>query len=248
MTSPVLLVHDDIATIAAVRRVLGHAGYEVVLATTSADALISFGHHLPGLVVLSPSVESGRGVVVLEELTQHPQAERLRVLLLGGPIEGWDVPVIELPLDGDVFVATVQQLLYQEVVDPVAATYVGPVPTGPEEPAPFAEAELFEPTQTAAVAPPGLQDAEPEAPEPKIDEQSAEAMAAVAAERAQEEMGAEAMASLESSWTDSLTPSDAPPPAVEEWDPVGAEQEGEKKEPFSAADAELERLEQEAKA
>src|SRR5256885_9646764 len=148
MASPVLLVHDDIATIAAVRRVLSRAGYEVVLATSSADALISFGHHLPGLVVLSPAVEGGRGVVVLEELAQHPQAERLRVLLLGGPIEGWEAPVIELPLDGDAFVATVKQLFYQEqeVVDPVAATYVGPLPSGPEDSAPFAEAELFEPT------------------------------------------------------------------------------------------------------
>src|SRR3954469_9676311 len=161
MASPVLLVHDDIATIAAVRRVLGRAGYEVVLATTRADAVISFGHHLPGLVVLSPAVENGRGMVVLEELVQHPQAERLRVLLLGGPIEGWEVPVMELPLDGDAFVAAVRQLFYQEVVDPAAATYVGPAPSGPEESTPFVGAELFEPTLPSAVVPPGLQDAEP---------------------------------------------------------------------------------------
>src|SRR3954468_2189314 len=135
MASPVLLVHDDIATIAAVRRVLGRAGYEVVLATSSADAVISFGHHLPGLVVLSPSVEGGRGVVVLEELAQHPQAERLRVLLLGGPIEGGEAPVIELPLGGEAFAATVNQLFYQEAVDPAAATYVGSAPTELEEPA-----------------------------------------------------------------------------------------------------------------
>src|SRR3954469_13239244 len=147
MASPVLLVHDDIATIAAVRRVLGRAGYEVVLATTSADALISFGHHLPGLVVLSPAVESGRGAVVLEELVQHPQAERLRVLLLGGPIEGWEVPVIELPLEGEGFVATVQHLLYQGAVVGGAATSVGPAPAGPGEAAPFAEAEPVESTQ-----------------------------------------------------------------------------------------------------
>src|SRR6185295_2894349 len=248
MASPVLLVHDDIATIAAVRRVLGRAGYEVVLATSSADAVISFGHHLPGLVVLSPTVESGRGVLVLEELSHHPQAERLRVLLLGGPIEGWEAPVIELPLDGDQFVATVQQLFYQEVVDPVATTYVGPTPTGPEDSPPFVEAELFEPTLPSAVVPPGLQDAEAEAPRPPLDEESVEAMATAAADQAQEELGAEMMASLESSLADELTPADAPPAAVEEWDPFGAEKEGEKQEPASGADAELEKLEQEVKA
>src|SRR6185503_1027653 len=103
MTSPILLVHDDIATIAAVRRVLTRAGYEVVLAHSVADAIIAFGHSLPGLVVISPGVEGGKGAAVLDELSQHPEANRLRVLLIGGAIEGWDAPVIQLPLDGDTF-------------------------------------------------------------------------------------------------------------------------------------------------
>src|SRR5438093_832016 len=44
MAAPVLLVHDDIAAIAAVRRLLAREGYEVVLATSAADAVSAFGY------------------------------------------------------------------------------------------------------------------------------------------------------------------------------------------------------------
>jgi hypothetical protein len=111
MGAPVLLVHDDIATIAAVRRLLTREGYEVILATSAADALIGFGHHQPVLVVLAPGVESGRGHVVLEELLQHPDGKKARVLLLGEPIPGFSAPVATLPLDGTGFMALVTSLL-----------------------------------------------------------------------------------------------------------------------------------------
>src|SRR6185295_6260431 len=51
-----------------------------------------------------------------------------------------------------------------------------------------------------------------------------------------------------SSLADELTPADAPPAAVDEWDPFGAEKAGGKQEPAAGADAELEKLEQEVKA
>lgn len=75
MAAPILLVADDLSLIAAVKRVLAREGYECVLATSAADAIIAFGHALPGLLVLQPSVESGRGGVVLEELKTHPDAQ-----------------------------------------------------------------------------------------------------------------------------------------------------------------------------
>jgi CheY-like chemotaxis protein len=109
MAAPVLLVHDDIATIASVRRLLAREGYEVILATSAADALIGFGHHLPGLIILAPSVESGRGYVVLEELAQHPDGKLARVLLLGESIPGYGAPVAPLPLDGQTFLQLVQE-------------------------------------------------------------------------------------------------------------------------------------------
>ena len=111
MAAPVLLVHDDIATIAAVRRLLAREGHEVLLATSAADALIAYGHHLPSLVVLAPSVESGRGHVVLDELAQLPDGRLARVLLLGEPIPGYAAPVAPLPLDGTAFVQQVDALV-----------------------------------------------------------------------------------------------------------------------------------------
>src|SRR5512132_2862319 len=107
----VLLVHDDIAAIAAVRRLLSRAGHEVILATSAADAIIAFGHHLPALVILSPWVEGGRGAVFLEELSNHPSGQSAHVLLLGAPVEGYALEVIPLPLDGAAFLETVEGAL-----------------------------------------------------------------------------------------------------------------------------------------
>lgn len=81
--SPILLVADDLSLIAAVKRVLAREGYECVLATNAADAVIAWGHALPGLVLLQPSVESDRGGVVLEELQLHPDARLLKVVQIG---------------------------------------------------------------------------------------------------------------------------------------------------------------------
>ncbi len=143
MAESVLLVHDDIAVIASVRRLLAREGYEVILATSVADALIAFGHHLPALIVLAPGVESGRGHLVLEELGQHPDMRLARVLLLGEPIRGSAAPVASLPLDGSNFVEQVKALIS--------------TPPGPE--AWFAVPE-DEPaqvvTRSSMVTPPGL--------------------------------------------------------------------------------------------
>ena len=100
MAAPVLLVHDDIATIASVRRLLAREGFEVILATSAADAIIAFGHYLPGLIVLAPTVEGGRGQVVVEELAQHPDRSLARILLLGESVPGFPAPVVPLPLVG----------------------------------------------------------------------------------------------------------------------------------------------------
>lgn len=108
MAPPVLLVADDLSTIASVKRVLGREGYEVILATSAADAVIAWGHHLPGLVILQPTVESERGAVVLEELQQHPDAQLLHVVLLGESIPGFGYHVEPLPIDPDHFAKTVQ--------------------------------------------------------------------------------------------------------------------------------------------
>ncbi len=111
MPAPLLLVDDDLATIAQVKRLLAREGYEMVLATNAADAIIAWGHHLPPLVLISPKVESDRGRVVLEELRQHPDAQLLHVLLLGETIPGFGYPVAPLPLDPETFAQTVNELV-----------------------------------------------------------------------------------------------------------------------------------------
>lgn len=111
MSSPVLLVADDLATIAAVRRLLGKEGYELILATSAADALIAYGHHLPGLVLLDPRVESDRGQVVLEELATHPDGALARVLLLGETVPGFAWPVVPLPPDASSFVSMLEEAM-----------------------------------------------------------------------------------------------------------------------------------------
>src|SRR4051812_36237633 len=111
MASTVLLIDDDISTIAAVRRLLSRQGHEVVLASSAADAAIAFGHNPPALIVLSPSVEGGSGKAILDELMQQPGATYTPVLLMGSALEGVDAPVVGLPLDGAAFMDLVQATL-----------------------------------------------------------------------------------------------------------------------------------------
>jgi CheY-like chemotaxis protein len=111
MTAPVLLVHDDIALIASVRRLLTRVGHEVILATSVADAVVAFGHHLPAAVILSPDVEGGRGKLLLEELQHHPDRAHLRLVLLGRELPDVDAPIVTLPLDGKQLLDTVDGLL-----------------------------------------------------------------------------------------------------------------------------------------
>ncbi|WP_434387882.1 hypothetical protein [Melittangium boletus] len=177
MAESVLLVHDDIATIASVRRLLAREGYEVILATSVADALIGFGHHLPVLIVLAPGVESGRGHLVLEELGLHPDMRLARVLLLGDGIEGSAAPVSPLPLDGAGFMNQVTSLIAappgpeswfvvkDEVEAPVSPTPLLASPPGlqPRGAAPSRNLGLEQALFNEPVSPFAL-DAEPSAP------------------------------------------------------------------------------------
>ena len=111
LAAPVLLVADDLATIAAVRRLVGREAYELILATSAADALIAFGHHLPSVVLLDPKVESERGGVVLEELQGHPDAALARVLLLGETVPGFAWPVVPLPPEASTFIPLLEEAM-----------------------------------------------------------------------------------------------------------------------------------------
>ena len=125
MASPLLLVHDDLATIALVRRTLVRAGHTVELATSAADALSAASNLQPALVLLAPGVESGRGAALLHELASRPDTARLRVLLLGRMVDGHRGPVLPTPFRSETLLRAVDEALAAEpdTDEPVTDTF-----------------------------------------------------------------------------------------------------------------------------
>ena len=111
MPPPLLLVHDDLATIASVRKALARIGRPVQLATSIADALSAFDNLAPEAVLLAPSVEGGGGSRFLAALRARPAGAVTPVLLLGEPIAGIDLPVVPLPLQAGLFLEVLDAAL-----------------------------------------------------------------------------------------------------------------------------------------
>lgn len=111
MPSPLLLVHDDLATIASVRRALTRAGHSVHLATSTADALSAFESLAPAAILLAPAVEGGRGARLLAELRARPAGAATPVLLLGQPVAGVALPVLPLPVNPSALLEAVESAL-----------------------------------------------------------------------------------------------------------------------------------------
>ena len=138
MASPLLLVHDDLATIALVRRTLVRAGHTVELATSTADAFTAAATVQPGLILLAPGVESGRGAALLHELNARPETARLRVLLLGRMVDGHRGSVLPTPFRAETLLRAVEEALAADPpVDEPATDMFGtpaslPLETGPE--------------------------------------------------------------------------------------------------------------------
>jgi len=139
VASTLLLVHDDLATIALVRRTLVRAGHTVELATSAADALTAAATLQPELVLLAPGVESGRGAALLHELHGRPDTARLRILLLGRMVDGHRGTVLPTPFRAETLLHAVDEALAadppaDEPVTDMFGTGSGhlPVQTGPE--------------------------------------------------------------------------------------------------------------------
>jgi CheY-like chemotaxis protein len=122
VASPLLLVHDDLATIALVRRTLVRAGYLVELATSTADALTAATTQHPALVLLAPGVESGRGAALLHELNARPETARLRILLLGRMVDGHRGSVLPTPFRAETLLHAVEEALAADPPDDEPAT------------------------------------------------------------------------------------------------------------------------------
>jgi DNA-binding response OmpR family regulator len=111
MPPPLLLVHDDLATIASVRRVLTRAGHSVHLATSTADALSAFEHLSPSALLLAPAVEGGRGAQLLAELRARAPGTSLPVVLLGQPVEGMELAVVPTPIEASALLEALESAL-----------------------------------------------------------------------------------------------------------------------------------------
>jgi len=134
-----LLVHDDLATIALVRRTLVRAGHTVELATSTADALTAATTLQPALVLLAPGVESGRGAALLHELNGRPETARLRILLLGRMVDGHRGTVLPTPFRAETLLHAVDEALAADppADEPVTDMFGAgsghlPLQTGPE--------------------------------------------------------------------------------------------------------------------
>ncbi len=99
VASSVLLIADDEFTRNDVTRLLARLGHLVMASASAAEAVQLFGEHLPALVLLDPTVESGRGEIAVKALKAHPEAGLLRLVLLGESIPGYALPVEPLPID-----------------------------------------------------------------------------------------------------------------------------------------------------
>jgi CheY-like chemotaxis protein len=138
--SPLLLVHDDLATIALVRRTLVRVGHAVELATSTADALAAATTLQPALVLLAPGVESGRGAALLHELASRPETARLPVLLLGRMVDGHRGSVLPTPFRSETLLRAVDEALaaaaeaaagLDEPLTDTFGTSPGPLPLEP---------------------------------------------------------------------------------------------------------------------
>ncbi len=140
MPPPLLLVHDDLATIASVRRALTRAGHAVHLATSTADALSAFGHLAPSAILLAPAVEGGRGAQLLADVRARPGGNSTPVILLGQPVEGEGLPLLATPIDASALLEAVDAALRGEEAEDLPLLDAGHM----EELPPLVDAALAE--------------------------------------------------------------------------------------------------------
>src|SRR3990172_1559578 len=100
MLRRVLLVDDDIAEIAAVKRVILRAGFHTLLATNSTDALAAVEEAAPEVVVVAPAGEGGEGALFAPQLASRDATRHIPVVLLGAAeMDGIAAEVLSRPID-----------------------------------------------------------------------------------------------------------------------------------------------------
>ncbi|RMG10752.1 MAG: DNA-binding response regulator, partial [Deltaproteobacteria bacterium] len=117
----ILLIDDDIASVAAARRALTAAGFEPVLASNVADAEAVVLHDEPALVILSLATDGGSGLSILDAIREQADDPALPIILIGdgrGPVTDLTSALIhgadgyfERPVDWKQVVAKVESYL-----------------------------------------------------------------------------------------------------------------------------------------
>jgi CheY-like chemotaxis protein len=95
----VLLVDDDIAEIAAVKRVLRAAGLQAVLATNASDAIAEVARALPEVLLVAAACENGEGTALARRLAMEDATREVPLLVLGDRVEEVSAPALPLPVD-----------------------------------------------------------------------------------------------------------------------------------------------------
>ena len=118
ISATILAVDDNYDVLYATRRVLRRAGYEVITASSIAEAEARWSQGRPSLVLLDVNLADGNGIELSHRWKSDPQRSRVPIILrsavsvsaaeqalgLSGGADGY---LIE-PVDGEVLVATVE--------------------------------------------------------------------------------------------------------------------------------------------
>ena len=125
--------------------ILSEEGHEVVLATSGEEVLDLLAAQPPDLVIVDRKLPGRSGLEIREHIKSRPELAHVRVVLLAGALEApSDVEadsarsdgVLHKPLDPATVVRTVQALLSNGGIGPVAAEFpaaTSPKPSGAPE-------------------------------------------------------------------------------------------------------------------
>ena len=119
-SDPVLIVDDNELNLRLAETVLSHAGFEIGLARTAAEARQRLAERRWAAVLMDVRLPDGNGLDVVRELRRDKATERLRVAALtasaivGDPREAYDAGCnvyISKPIDVTTFAQSVRALI-----------------------------------------------------------------------------------------------------------------------------------------
>jgi CheY-like chemotaxis protein len=136
---PTILIADDNPhTRRMGNQILTEEGYQVWLASDSDEALDQAVQHRPDLAIFGTRMNGLSGIELCRLVKGDPELGQMRVVLLAGPRESLTTRETSLvsadgilwkPLDSDLVLRTIRNLLDQEIMSPVSSSEVVPLDT-----------------------------------------------------------------------------------------------------------------------